>query len=67
MFIVAIVLTSRARSQMLRLTQTVKNPTPAVSDNFGLSVAISGSDALIGACIVARDGSADYREDRGCV
>ncbi len=31
------------------LLQTFNNPTPAIDDNFGISVAISGTNALIGA------------------
>jgi hypothetical protein len=34
---------------MFNLAQTFNNPTPAISDNFGNSLAISGDNALIGA------------------
>jgi hypothetical protein len=45
----ALLTPSPVRAQMFNLAQTFNNPTPASSDFFGDSVAISGNNALIGA------------------
>jgi hypothetical protein len=45
----ALLTPSPVRAQMFNLAQTFNNPTPAISDNFGNSLAISGDNALIGA------------------
>jgi hypothetical protein len=38
-----------ARADVLTLTQTIDNPTPAFNDEFGLSIALSGGQVLVGA------------------
>jgi hypothetical protein len=38
-----------ARADVLTLTQTIDNPTPAYDDEFGLSIALSGGQVLVGA------------------
>ena len=52
----ALLTPSPVRAQMLKLTQTFNNPTPANFDVFGYSVAISGNNALIGAPLDAMGG-----------
>jgi hypothetical protein len=52
----ALLTPSPVRAQLLELAQTFNNPTPVSFDNFGYSLAISGSNALIGAPLDTTNG-----------